>query len=121
MVAYVKNAIRVTLLDTIIAPLWWYGRGLASAYNTVVAMVVGVWRAMGVWMWARHIFTPMFQQYDWQGRIISFFMRLFQVVVRSIGAILGTVGVLIGFVAYIIVPLFLLGYFVMNLSAYVAA
>jgi len=121
MVAYVKNAIRVTVLDTIIAPLWWYGRGLGIAYNKVVEMVVGVWRSMGVWMWARHIFTPMFQQYDWQGRVISFFMRLFQVIIRSIGGIVGTMMVLIGFVAYLAVPIFLVVYFLITFGAYVTA
>lgn len=121
MVAYVKKALSVTVLDTVISPLWWYGRGLVNAYNTVVAMVVSVWRSMGVWMWARHIFTPMFQQYDWQGRLISFFMRLFQVVVRSIGAIIGTALVLVGFVGYLVAPIFLVLYFVITFGAYVTA
>ena len=121
MVAYIKKALSVTILDTVLSPLWWYAGGLVRAYNTVIAMVVSVWRSMGVWMWTRHIFTPMFQQYDWQGRIISFFMRLFQVIVRSVGAIIGTTLILLGFVAYLVVPILLLLYFVITFGAYVTA
>ena len=32
-----------------------------------------------------NLFTPMYGQYDWQGRIISFFVRLFQLIFRLIG------------------------------------
>lgn len=121
MVAYVKKAISVTILDTLISPLWWYGGGLVRAYAKVVEMIVGVWRSMGVWIWARHIFTPMFQQYDWQGRLISFFMRLFQVIIRGVGAMIGTVLVLFGFVVYLVVPVLLVLYFVITFGAYVTA
>jgi hypothetical protein len=38
-----------------------------------------------VQLWLANLFTPMFGQRDWQGRIISFVMRLVQLMGRTIG------------------------------------
>jgi len=35
-------------------------------------------------VWIKNIFTPMYGQTDWQGKLISFFMRLFQIIFRGI-------------------------------------
>lgn len=50
-------------------------------------------------VWVKNIFTPMYGLRDWQGVIISFFVRLFQVVFRG--------GIMIFWVIIILAALFL--------------
>lgn len=92
--------------DVLRFPAWWYGKGLFSATKYALEFIRSYARTLGVLVWIKNIFTPMFGRYDWQGRIISVFMRLVNIVGRSfvlfiISAIV--VGVL---VVYAILPMF---------------
>ncbi|PIX12175.1 hypothetical protein COZ73_00770, partial [Candidatus Falkowbacteria bacterium CG_4_8_14_3_um_filter_36_11] len=40
-------------------------------------------KSLALLIWIKNIGRPMYGQYDWQGRIISFFMRLIQIIIRS--------------------------------------
>lgn len=40
--------------------------------------------ALGVLLWLRNLFVPMFGQHDWQGRLVSFLIRLVQLIARGI-------------------------------------
>jgi len=59
---------------------------------------------MGLGVWIKNLFVPMFQQYDWQGRIISFFMRLFQIIFRFIGFIIMFAIYLVIFLGWFALP-----------------
>ena len=39
---------------------------------------------MGVLLWLKNLFVPMFGQHDWQGRLVSFLIRLVQLIARGI-------------------------------------
>ncbi len=65
-------------------PWWWYSGG---------AKLVGLWcwngfsetRArLAIGLFVRYLFTPMYQDYTIQGRFISFFMRLFLLIVKLV-------------------------------------
>lgn len=64
------------VFDLVRFPWWWYSGGL----KTVVAKC---WRSfsatrarVSLGIFVRYLFKPMYQDYTWQGRLISFFMRL---------------------------------------------
>jgi len=40
--------------------------------------------ALGVLLWLKNLFVPMFGQHDWQGRLVSFLIRLVQLIARGI-------------------------------------
>lgn len=78
------NTIFVELLkDVLYFPFWWYGRGLILIGRRAWSFVVYENRIWGPGVWLRHLFVPMFGLHDWQGRLISLFMRVFQVLFRS--------------------------------------
>ncbi|OGY46432.1 MAG: hypothetical protein A2744_03190 [Candidatus Buchananbacteria bacterium RIFCSPHIGHO2_01_FULL_44_11] len=70
--------------DVLYWPLWWYSKGLAQAGRFCIQSFQEESERLAIHVWLKNIFTPMFGQYDWEGRIISFFMRLIQLIVRSI-------------------------------------
>ena len=70
-------------LDIFYFPVWWYTRGAKRA-------ALGCWQllqdgnaTLAPGLWLRHILTPMFGQNDWQGRIMSFGMRLVNIIGRG--------------------------------------
>lgn len=64
-------------------PIWWYSRGLFSTVEKEVSFLSGQQNSLALMVWVRNIFKPMYGQTDWQGRFISFFMRLFQIMIRG--------------------------------------
>ena len=58
-----------------IAPVWWYSRGLLNILRWAGRKLSDHEEKLGLKLWARNLFVPMYAQTDWQGRLISFFMR----------------------------------------------
>lgn len=91
--------------DMVSYPIWWYTAGAKQTMQSLVAMVSSANDRLAPMLWLKNIFVPMFGQYDWQGRLISFFMRLVNVIGREIA--LGCVacfGCML-FVAWVTFPL----------------
>lgn len=59
-------------------------------------------------LWLKNIFVPMFGQTDWQGRIMSFFMRLVNVIGRSIALFIWIFIIFCLFFLWVLFPLFVL-------------
>ena len=57
-------------------PLWWYGSGLKQTILSVWRYIKNTSRDLGLVILFKNLFKPMFGQYDKEGRLISFFMRL---------------------------------------------
>lgn len=72
------------LKSIVFFPFWWYSRGLFSVIEKEVSFLNTQQQSLALMVWLKNIHKPMYGQTDWQGRFISFFMRLFQVVIRSI-------------------------------------
>jgi len=70
-------------LDLIYYPVWWYTGGLKFEALRCFAFLKAGNARLAPGLWLRYILVPMFGQYDIQGRIISFFMRFFNVLARS--------------------------------------
>lgn len=70
--------------DIFYFPFWWYTKGLIKAWAHFKGTLQSANESLGLTIWIRNIFTPMFGQTDWQGRLVSFFMRLVQIIFRSV-------------------------------------
>lgn len=83
---YIGKIILQIVGDILYFPIWWYSVGFTRA----AAAVFRFWRSreasLGFSIWVKNIFVPMYGQRDIAGRVISFFMRLIQIIFR--GAIL---------------------------------
>lgn len=98
-------------LDVVRFPWWWYSGGLKlvgercwRGFGTTRARV-----SLGVF--ARYLFKPMYQDYTWQGRAISLFIRLVLMVFKSIRLLLSAlwyVVVLLGWILLLPVTIFML-------------
>jgi hypothetical protein len=83
-VFYSLKIITELILDILYFPAWWYSRGLVNLIFSVKNFLVDKQKSLALLVWIKNIFRPMYAQYDWAGMIISFFVRLVQIIFRSI-------------------------------------
>lgn len=93
------------ILDVLYFPIWWYTGGVWHALMFCLDMLKEGNRNFAPGVWLRNIFVPMYGQYDWQGRIISFFMRLAQIIGRTFALLVWLVVCLIFFLIWLALPL----------------
>lgn len=77
-----KFILKDLLFDFLYWPIWWYTIGLRYVIIFVWNKIIDQENFFGVRIWITNLFVPMFGQYDWQGRIISFFVRLLNIIAR---------------------------------------
>ena len=96
----------VTLVtDILMFPVWWYSQGLILMLRGAKETVIGYAKYFSIDVWMKNLFVPMFGQRDWQSRIISVFMRLFQIIARSLG-LLAIIALVLGAVGiYVLAPI----------------
>lgn len=108
MQSIVKNELKFVLKDLlgefIYLPVWWYTAGLKITFLRCTGSIKDLSDRMGLMVWIKNILVPLFGQYDWQGRIISFFMRVFQIIFRSIFVGIWSVMALAFFLVWLILP-----------------
>ncbi len=81
---YSTKVILNLLKDLVFFPIWWYSFGL---YNLLIKMkkfLKNRQRALAFFVWMKNIFVPMYGRTDIGGRLISFFVRLFQIIFRGL-------------------------------------
>lgn len=98
-------------------PIWWYTRGLAMAANFSWQRIRNIEIRLGVKVWVVNIFKPMFAQHDIAGVLISFFMRIFQIIGRSLVLFLWTILMILAFFVWIILPIVVVLGIILNLAA----
>jgi len=95
-------------VDLVYFPAWWYSGGLIRLIKYLKNFLAEREKSLALLVWIKNIHIPMYGQYDWQGRLISFFMRLFQVIIRSIAMFAWLIFVLMIFIFWVIIPLLVL-------------
>ena len=93
-------------LDILYFPIWWYTSGVKRAALAAWHMFQEGNISLAPGLWLRHIFTPMFGQTDWQGRIMSFFMRVVNIIGRSIALFVWIIVCLMVFSLWLVWPVF---------------
>lgn len=94
------------LFDIFYFPIWWYTGGSLRAARYCYALFMHGNLILAPGLWLKNIFVPMYGQYDWQGRIISFVMRVIQIIARTIGITIWLVGCLGLFALWLVFPVF---------------
>lgn len=89
-------------------PIWWYSAGLIRTVRRLADFWLDQERMLGLGVWIRNIFVPMYGQRDFAGRAISFIMRCFQILVRGIVLLFLLLLVFIAFLIWIFFPLILI-------------
>ncbi len=85
-------------------PVWWYTKGLKKSFIFCLNQIKEVEKYLALSIWIKNIFTPMYGQYDWQGRIISFFMRVIQIIFRSIFLLIWAILCFVLFLIWVALP-----------------
>ena len=118
---YGSQIIIKTISDIIYFPIWWYSLGLVE----IIKKGWLFWRqrekALGFSIWLKNIFVPMYGQYDWAGRIISFFIRLVQVVFRGLVLLLWLALYIASVLLWLAFPLFLFFALFLQLGSFYGA
>ncbi len=92
--------------DVLRFPLWWYGEGLKQTFLSIFSVVRSYVRTLGVFVWMKNVFTPMFGRYDWQSRLISVFMRVVNIVGRGFAAMIVAIIGIAACIVYLALPMF---------------
>ncbi len=94
--------------DLLYFPLWWYTRGLFAVVLWVGHFLHRRMLSTGLLVWLKNLFTPMFGQHDIAGKLISFFVRLIQIGVRSVIMSFWLVYAFCALLLWIFAPLYIL-------------
>lgn len=88
-----KYILQRILLDILYFPLWWYTRGLLRILRWGGETIGNTERQLALGIWLKAMFKPMFQDYTWEGRLVSFFMRAVLLIFKMVmfGAWVATV------------------------------
>lgn len=105
------------LLDVLFFPVWWYADGLKrlSIYLLRAFQHADVRLAPGLWL--KNIFVPMFGQYDWQGRLMSIFMRIVNVFFRGFALLMYALVLIFIILFWITIPIIIGTLFTLSLFA----
>ncbi|MDP2736908.1 MAG: hypothetical protein Q8O59_04000 [bacterium] len=96
------------LWDVFYFPVWWYGRGFVNLIMSVINFLADKQKSLALLVWIKNIFRPMYAQYDWQGMLISFFMRLVQIIFRSLIMLFWLIMSLAVVIFWILFPVFVI-------------
>jgi len=74
-VLIVQRVIWESLFDFFYFPFWWYSSGIKVILKWFVRRVSQANYRLAPFLWFKNIFVPMYGQTDWQGRLVSVFIR----------------------------------------------
>src|SRR3989344_960988 len=108
VISFSKFLLADVIGDVLYFPFWWYSRGLLHFLKALGNRLRNLAVKLGLGVWTRYLFTPMFGQYDVVGRIISFFVRIFQILTRSVVMLAAAIVSAVLLCVYLALPIFLL-------------
>ena len=92
------------LRDIFYFPFWWYSRGLFELLIKLKNFLYNKQKSLALLIWIQNIFRPMYGQYDWAGILISFFIRSFQIIFRSLTMLLWVIFCLVVTSLWLVLP-----------------
>jgi hypothetical protein len=102
---YGVKAFTDLLLDLVYFPAWWYTRGLKQTTLALFRFLQNRERGLGLFVWVKNIFKPMYAQVDFAGIAISFFIRVIQIIVRGIAMLFWLAIALVAFLFWLALPI----------------
>ncbi len=92
--------------DFVYWPVWWYTIGLKERLDFSAEQIKKTWIALGLGIWLKNTFVPMYGDRSFIGRLISFFMRIVILIWRLVWFLLWSLIVLVVFLAWVLGPIF---------------
>ncbi|PIT87349.1 MAG: hypothetical protein COU31_03295 [Candidatus Magasanikbacteria bacterium CG10_big_fil_rev_8_21_14_0_10_40_10] len=96
------------IFDLLYFPIWWYSRGMAHAVVWCGHLFFAGNSVLAPGLWLKNIFVPMYGQYEWRGRLISFFVRLVNIIARALLLALWLIFSFSFFVIWLALPLLMI-------------
>ena len=96
-------------------PFWWYSIGFIRFLRYLGRFLKGREEELALFVWIKNIFRPMYGQEDLTGRLISFFMRLIQIIFRSIALMLFIILIVLLALAWLALPPLVLALIILQL------
>jgi hypothetical protein len=91
-----------TIGHVLFFPIWWYSRGLVGVLRFVGHSIRNQYESLGLGVWLSNLFVPMYGTTDLAGRLISFLVRFFMVLLRGLYLMIWTVIVFVLLVVYLL-------------------
>ncbi len=104
---YSGKIITQILGEILFFPIWWYSLGFFRLAKGAFRFWSNQEKSLGFSIWAKNIFVPMYGQSDWAGRLISFAIRLIQVIFRGIALLFWLALVLLLIIIWLALPILL--------------
>lgn len=95
------------LWHIIFFPVWWYSVGAKQVGTSCWQLLQAGNLQLAPGLWLRNILVPMYGQTDWQGRLMSVFMRAVNVLIRGIALLMWLALVILLWLAWLAWPVFL--------------
>ena len=105
---YSGKIIAQILGEILYFPIWWYSIGFIRRIKVSWSFLRDREISLGFSVWAKNIFAPMYGQRDFAGRLISFLVRLVQIIARGLVLFLWLIIVLLGLIFWLALPILLL-------------
>ncbi|MFH0857660.1 MAG: hypothetical protein V1848_02835 [Candidatus Magasanikbacteria bacterium] len=102
------------IIDFLYFPLWWYTKGIRHITTNLFSLFETGNILMSPGLWLKNIFVPMYGQYDWQGRLVSFFVRFGNVIARAFGLVFWVFILFVLLIAWIMLPPFCIYMFILS-------
>jgi len=103
-VTYTGKILATIVWDFLYFPLWWYSAGLLKTARGVLNFYKEQEASFGFFIWLKNLFIPMYGQNDIAGRLVSFFIRLVQIIYRGLAMLIFIILGLAFFIFYLILP-----------------
>ncbi len=104
-----KTALIASLiLNFLYFPIWWYSVGFFKFVKNVFLFWQHQAYSLAVLVWIKNIFVPMYGQADFAGRLISFAIRLVQIVFRTLVLVIWLVICLVVILVWLALPLLII-------------
>lgn len=114
-VSYGASVLVQIVWEFLYFPIWWYTVG----FFRFGRQIINFWRrrqaSLGLVVWIKNIFVPMYGQSDFAGRAISFVIRVIQIIYRGLAMLVLLLLGLLAAVLWLALPLLLLAAIIMQL------
>jgi len=89
-------------------PFWWYSRGFLNVLKGSGSFIRDFEQTLGFMIWIKNLFVPMYGQRDIAGRLISFFLRLFEIIFKGIILLIFIILNFIYIIFWLLIPIFII-------------
>jgi len=115
LIVTLRIVIFQTVADFLYTPIWWYSRGLLKQFRGVSGSLLSRKQDLAIDVWLKNIGKPMYGQYDFTGRLISFFMRLAQIIGRTIALVIWALLLIVWLLIWLAIPIAIVYFIVLEI------